>query len=430
MKITAFILVLTFFSFTNIFAQSYPFSKIKTPDDATAYLKLISENFKAGDEKLLPTLIKKGADVEVINKFGVTPLLCMVLANSYEGTQILLDASANPNVTKPKTGGTPLFFAAQMNNLKIVQALINAKADVNRTNSRGLTPLFIACVKNAKEVSALLLNSGANPNISDTKKQTSPLHIAAERNSIAIMMYLMKAKANINAQTSNGATPLFMAASKGHALAVQTLLIAKANKHLTATIDKTTRSPLLEAQAQKHGDIVKLLNKGLPRCNKSFEQGIWDVFVMADYYSIKLTFDKVDQSLSYATSLTFERSPNGRYSFDTNLGVRFGVHQIFVDGIKVFEGKFKRQSNGKSLKITLPSIDLKTLQKLTKGKMAELRIMQEQYKKAAVQKHTFKFPLGEDLRKAFYKAENDLKIITLEKNEGRCYQPKGLFGGL
>ena len=136
---------------------------------------------------------------------------------------------------------------------------------------------------------------------------------------------------------------------------------------------------------------------------------------------------KVDKSLSYTRSLTFTRSPNGRYSFDTNLGVRSGIHQIFVDGIKVFEGKFKHQSNG--LKITPPSIDLKTLQKLTKGKMAELRIMQEQYKKAAVQKHSVKFPLGE-LRAAFDKAENDLKIITMEKNEGRCYQPKGLFGGL
>lgn len=425
MSIKHTLIVLAITSLTNLFGQTVPFSKIKTPDDATAYLKLISENFKTGDEKLLPTLIEKGADVEVINKFGVTPLFCTVLANSYEGTKILLDASANPNVTKPKTGGTPLFFAAQMNNLKVLQALINAKADVNLVNNRGLTPLFIASVKNAKEIAAVLLNSGANPNISDTKKKTSPLHIAAERNNIAIMMYLMKAKANIDAQTTNGATPLFMAASKGHALAVQTLLIAKANKHLTATIDKTTRSPLVEAQAQKHYKIVALLNKGLPRCTKSFEQGIWDVFVMPDYYSIKLTFDKVDQSLSYARSLTFTRSPNGEYSFDTNLGVRSGIHQIFVDGIKVFEGKFKRQSNGKSLSITPPSIDLKTLQKLSKGKMAELRIMSERYKKEAVQTQSVKFPLGE-LRAAFYKAENDLKIITLEKNEGRCYQSKGL----
>lgn len=430
MKFKHLILFFMVIGFLNLSAQTEPFTNVKTPEDATASLKLLSEKYKDGEQNLLSILIKKGADVEVINKFGVTPLLCTVLADSYEGTQILLDASANPNVTKPKTGGTALFFAAQMNNLKIAQALINAKADVNLTNSRGLTPLFIACVKNAKEIAALLLNSGANPNISDTKKKTSPLHIAAERNNVAIMMYLMKAKANIDAQTSNGATPLFMAASKGHALAVQTLLIAKANKHLTATIDKTTRSPLVEAQAQKHGDIVTLLNKGLPRCNKSFEQGIWDVFVMADYYSIKLTFDKVDKSLSYSWSLTFDRSPSGVYSFDTNLGVRFGIHQIFVDGVKVFEGKFKRQSTGKSLKITPPSIDLKTLQKLSKGKMAELRIMQEQYKKAAVQKHAVKFPLGEDLRKAFYKAENDLKIITVEKNEGRCYQPKGLFGGL
>ena len=144
---------------------------------------------------------------------------------------------------------------------------------------------------------------------------------------------------------------------------------------------------------------------------------------MPDYYSIKLTFDKVDQSLSHGRSLTFTRSPNGAYSFDTNLGVRYGIHQIFVDGIKVFEGKFKRQSNGKGLKITPPSIYLKTLQKLSKGKIAELRIMDEKYKKEADQTHSVKFPLGE-LRAAFYKAENDLKLIITAKNEGRCYQSR------
>jgi len=458
MKIKYFLLILAIIHFSSIFAQNDPFAKIKTPEDATFYLQFVSENFKAVDEKILPILIEKGADVNVVNKNNVTPLVSMIFANSTQGAKTLLDAGAktdiiipnsydtpftlairhgvknkniqifdlflnakadvnfkngdgftplyasalwgspvmmaklikagaNPNISNSKTPSplhaaiikkdfvlaelllkagadinlqilngetplaraikfdprylmkninklielgadvnlsnndkkSPLHLAAEKNNLPLVQKLLNAgakvnhqsldgstalyiasslgytnivkslldaKADVNRTNSRGLTPLFIACVKNAKEIAALLLNSGANPNISDTKKQTSPLHIAAERNNVAIMMYLMKAKANIDAQTSNGATPLFMAASKGHALAVQTLLIAKTNKHLTATIDKTTRSPLVEAQAQKHGDIVTLLNKGLPRCNKRFEQGIWDVFVMADYYSI------------------------------------------------------------------------------------------------------------------------------------------------
>ena len=101
MKITPFILVLTILCFSECFCESDPFAKVKTPEDATAYLKLLSESYKEGDEALLPILISKGANVDVVNKFGMTPLFMAVLANSTQGVQTLLDASANPDVSNP-----------------------------------------------------------------------------------------------------------------------------------------------------------------------------------------------------------------------------------------------------------------------------------------------------------------------------------------
>ena len=121
------------------------------------------------------------------------------------------------------------------------------------------------------------------------KPQTSPLYISAENGHYKTLSALLKAGADIDHQKTDRSTALFIASSNAHAAIVIYLLANKANKHLTATIDNMTRAPLLEAQVKKHHDIVKLLNKGLPRCNKSFEQGIWDVFVMPD-----LLFDKTN----------------------------------------------------------------------------------------------------------------------------------------
>ncbi|WP_162183658.1 ankyrin repeat domain-containing protein [Wocania ichthyoenteri] len=211
MKIKYFLLILAIIHFSSIFAQNDPFAKIKTSKDATIYLKLISENFKAGDEKLLPILINKGADVNVVNKDNVTPLVSMVFANSTQGVKVLLDAGAKTDIIIPKSYDTPLTLAirhgVKNKNIQIFDLFLNAKADVNFKNGDGFTPLYASALWGSPVMMAKLIKAGADPNISNSKTP-SPLHSAIIKKDFVLAELLLKAGADINLQILNGETPL------------------------------------------------------------------------------------------------------------------------------------------------------------------------------------------------------------------------------
>ena len=111
MKIYHFFLLFIIINSSNLYAQTDLVSKLDTPEGATVYLKLLSENYKEGDEFLLPIFIEKGADVNVINKDQITPLVAMVNANSVEGVRILLSASAKTEMIFPIYYDTPITVA-------------------------------------------------------------------------------------------------------------------------------------------------------------------------------------------------------------------------------------------------------------------------------------------------------------------------------
>lgn len=78
----------------------------------------------------------------------------------------MLGKGANPNI-RDKQGNTPLMAAAQLGFPEGEAKLIEWKADVNLANGQGETPL-IAAVQRRDIVSVrILLAAGANPSISD-----------------------------------------------------------------------------------------------------------------------------------------------------------------------------------------------------------------------------------------------------------------------
>ncbi len=128
---------------------------------ATARLKALSESPEAPDLGEIRRLIKAGADVNVRNKFGVTPLI-MALQNGHAVVvKLLLAAEADVNAALKTNGVTPLFMASLQGHSKVVKLLLAAGADVNAKTNRGDTPLSIAKMRGHTRVVKFLKEHGA-----------------------------------------------------------------------------------------------------------------------------------------------------------------------------------------------------------------------------------------------------------------------------
>ena len=95
---------------------------------------------------------------------------------SKEIVETLLDGGANSNIAN-NWGSTPLHWAAMYGHGEVVETLLRGGAASNVANYRGSTSLHFAAEEGHKEVVEKLLDGGANPNVGDNQGQT-PLHVA------------------------------------------------------------------------------------------------------------------------------------------------------------------------------------------------------------------------------------------------------------
>jgi ankyrin repeat protein len=87
-----------------------------------------------GDSTYLRFLLAKGANPNIADDRGNTPLMAAVMRNFAEGVSILIEARADVN--RANAGReTPLIRAVQLRNLEIARALLDAGADPDQTDA-------------------------------------------------------------------------------------------------------------------------------------------------------------------------------------------------------------------------------------------------------------------------------------------------------
>ena len=118
-----------------------------------------------------------------------------------------------------------------------------------------LSPSLIPPPPPQRLVSELLLSSPSLATTAVDEDGTSPLHLAANSHSTAILELLVKHGAWVNSQNDDGLTPLHVAALWGKAEAVQLLLARGADPAIT---DCDELSPLDHAQNEgTHGTCTR-----------------------------------------------------------------------------------------------------------------------------------------------------------------------------
>lgn len=271
--------------------------------------KLASDFLKAVNRKdfqEMERLLKAGANIDVGNVRGVTPLMASVLSGNVALAEWLIKRGANP-AAQNTSGDTPLHEAAKAEDPELLNALLSAKGVgslVNVRNHLGSTPLIEACAArrhwNAKallkagagvnektlqgtsalltasarhdhETVSLLLGAGANPNDADSYGVTALISAASVMPRFAdaedpyeaspkTMKALLAAKANPNVAANSGNTPLAAAATCMNRKGLMTLLDygADPNVHSTAGVQGEL-SPLMVAAAKHDVEVIKRL---------------------------------------------------------------------------------------------------------------------------------------------------------------------------
>lgn len=98
---------------------------------------------------------------------------------------------------------TPLGNAAANGQMKVVDYLLSANANINHLSLQGLTPLYAAAGQGRHEIVKLLVKRGADIHIASIQGLT-PLHHAALKGHKGVDDYLLKKGAEFEARGSTG----------------------------------------------------------------------------------------------------------------------------------------------------------------------------------------------------------------------------------
>lgn len=205
-------------------------------------------------------LLARGADLEVRDRTGATPLLVAVLAGDRDQAARLLDAGADPDAASLGRG-RPLLVAAGRGERDLVVLLLAAGADLDAGGGGyGTTALMAAATSSwpgAVELIGLLAAAGADIDARNALGQTA-LHLAVHHRpaSLTGVDLLLRLGADLEVRDEHGWTPLLVALDSGSPAAVERLLAAGADPQVYTPGGSTAWS-VMEAAAETFEPVAQ-----------------------------------------------------------------------------------------------------------------------------------------------------------------------------
>jgi ankyrin repeat protein len=139
---------------------------------------------EAGHTKIVASLIKSGADIQVRTRTGATParrLPCVAESGcGSHGVGIVRGGWPEKGIRAPIPGSmTPLMYASREGHIETARLLLDAGATVNEVDKNDITPLFMAISNNHIDMARFLIEKGADIHAKDWYGRT-PLFAAVE----------------------------------------------------------------------------------------------------------------------------------------------------------------------------------------------------------------------------------------------------------
>ena len=260
-----------------------------SPDGTTALHRAVSVN----DVQKTEALIRTGADVNAVNRYGVTPLSLAAGNGNTRLLDALIKSGAKTQTADAalRDGRTLLMLAARTGSAEAVKLLVANGGAVNATESRtGTTAVMWAAADNRAEAVRALAAAGANLNarskvtayphtppgvIGDALEEGysyvgqtvlprggwTALMYTARQGALDATKALVESGADLNAQDPDGTPAITFALINGHYDVAELLAGKGANVNLA---DRTGATPLYSA-VDMHTLVTSFGRPELPR---------------------------------------------------------------------------------------------------------------------------------------------------------------------
>ena len=213
--------------------------------------------------EVVKLLAAHGADVLAADKLNANALHTAAVASDRDTLRLLIDAKVDVNA-RDAANFTPLMVAAANGSVEAVKLLLSHGARVNDVSGDGevivhaparakngmlalgtFTPLLLAAPASSPELVKTLLDAGADVNVKDLRGMTPlMLAVATDHASADAVRLLMDKGANVNASSAEGETALDWARKFGDAPIVSMLKQAGATGHDAPALPPLKAAPV------------------------------------------------------------------------------------------------------------------------------------------------------------------------------------------
>ena len=183
------------------------------------------------------------------------PLIEAAKKQDHEAVKELVERQVEGNASQPD-GTTALHWATYWDRVDMADLLIAAGAVVNAANDYGVTPLALACDNGSGAMVTHLLEAGADPNAARSTGETPLMTCARTGNLDAVNALLAHGAEPGTAESWHGQTALMWAAGEGHAEVARALVEHGADVHARSRDGFTA---LLLGAREDEPELVRLL---------------------------------------------------------------------------------------------------------------------------------------------------------------------------